>query len=126
MSMTQFTLRLPKRALQRIKNEASKKGLTVTDYILSNTDPDYSLSDNVLEVTDILKRLDSMPKDKVFNLESLYEKEEWTSFSTGSRISTGRLFYQSYDKGLYDLKDKVIFLGKNSANLATYKKIKNN
>lgn len=125
MSMTQVTLRLPKGALQRIKNQASKEGLTVTDYILSNTDPSYSINNNILEVSDILKRLDLIKKDQIFNLKSLYEKNKWTSFSTGSRISTGRLFYQSYDKGLYDLKDRIEFVGKDSANLATYKKIRN-
>lgn len=125
MSMTQVTLRLPKGSLQRIKNQATKEGLTVTDYILSNTDPDYSSEDNILELSDILKRIDLVKKDKPFSLKSLYEKNEWESFSIGSRISTGRLFYQSYDKGLYDLKDKIEFIGKNSANLTEYKKIRN-
>ena len=122
--MAQITLRLSDDKLLQLQQRSSELNLTVTDYLLSKAIPGYI--DEILTVDKILDKLDSIQKDEKFTLKSLYPKEIWESFTTGSRISTGRLFYQSYEKNLYNLKNRIEFLGKNSANLAIYKKLTDN
>ena len=119
--MAQITLRLSDEALLQLQQLSAESNLTVTDYLLSRAIPGYI--EDILTVDKILDKLDSFPAGEKFTLKSLYTKETWDSFTTGSRISTGRLFYQSYEKNLYNLKSRIEFLGKNSANLAVYKKL---
>ena len=125
MSMTQFTLRIPNETLKNIKGLASEEGSTLTDYILSKADPSYSENQNILQVTNILNKLDSVPDGENFSLRSLYEQDQWVEFSIGSRIATGRLFFQCYKNNSYNLQNRIEFIGKNAANLAEYKKLKN-
>lgn len=119
--MAQITLRLSDDMLEKVQQLADETNLTVTDYLLSKAVPGYI--DEILTVDKILDKLDSISKNDTFSLKSLYPIDIWESFTTGSRISTGRLFYQSYEKNLYNLKNRIEFLGKNSANLAIYKKL---
>lgn len=122
--MAQITLRLSDDMLEKVQQLADETNLTVTDYLLSKAVPGYI--DEILTVDKILNKLDSISKNDTFSLKSLYPIDIWESFTTGSRISTGRLFYQSYEKNLYNLKNRIEFLGKNSANLAIYKKVTDN
>ena len=122
--MAQITLRLSDDTLEKVQQLSDKENLTVTDYLLSKAVPGYI--DTILTVDKILDKLKSTSKDDTFSLKSLYPKDNWESFTTGSRISTGRLFYQAYEKNLYNLQTRIKFLGKNSANLAIYKKITDN
>ena len=122
--MAQITLRLSDDMLEKVQQLADETNLTVTDYLLSKAVPGYI--DEILTVDKILDKLDSISKNDTFSLKSLYPIDIWESFTTGSRISTGRLFYQSYEKNLYNLKNRIEFLGKNSANLAIYKKVTDN
>lgn len=122
--MAQITLRLSDDMLEKVQQLADETNLTVTDYLLSKAVPGYI--NEILTVDKILDKLDSISKNDTFSLKSLYPIDIWESFTTGSRISTGRLFYQSYEKNSYNLKNRIEFLGKNSANLAIYKKIKDN
>lgn len=122
--MAQITLRLSDDMLEKVQQLADETNLTVTDYLLSKAVPGYI--NEILTVDKILDKLDSISKNDTFSLKSLYPIDIWESFTTGSRISTGRLFYQSYEKNLYNLKSRIEFLGKNSANLAIYKKVTDN
>lgn len=121
--MAQITLRLSEDTLEKIQSLADSANLTVTDYLLSKAVPGYI--EDILTVDKVLDKLDSVQKNDSFSLKSLFPKDKWISFTTGSRISTGRLFYQSYEKNAYNLKNRIEFLGKNSANLAIYKKLTN-
>lgn len=122
--MAQITLRLSDDTLKKVQQLAKDANLTVTDYLLSKSVPGYT--DNTLTINKVLNKIDNLPKEEIFTLKSLFSKDMWGSFTSGSRISTGRLFYQSYDKNLYDLKNKIEFLGKDSSNLAKYKKLTDN
>lgn len=122
--MAQITLRLSDDTLKKVQQLAKDANLTVTDYLLSKSVPGYT--DNTLTINKVLNKIDNLPKEEIFTLKSLFSKDIWGSFTNGSRISTGRLFYQSYDKNLYDLKNKIEFLGKDSSNLAKYKKLTDN
>lgn len=122
--MAQITLRLSDDTLKIVQDLAKKENLTVTDYVLSKSVPGYI--DNILTVDNVIENLKSLPKGSVFSLKSLYEKEKWENFTSGSRISTGRLFFKSYDKDLYNLKNRIEFSGKTSANLAKYTKLTDN
>lgn len=122
--MPQITLRLSDDILKKIQSLADGENLTVTDYLLSKAVPEYI--EDILTVDKVLDKLDLKKKDERFSLKDLFEKDEWESFTTGSRISTGRLFYQAYEKNLYNLKNRIKFLGKNSANLAIYEKLTDN
>jgi hypothetical protein len=123
MSMTQFTIRIPNKVLNNIKQSAAEENLTITDYIISKSDPSYIEDQNILQIHSILKKIDLVPEGVLFSLKSLYDEDQWIKFSRGSRIATGRLFFKYYDENVDGLQNKIKFIGKNSANLAQYKKI---
>ena len=123
MSMTQFTIRIPNKVLNNIKQSAAEENLTITDYIISKSDPSYIEDQNLLQIHSILKKIDLVPEGVLFSLKSLYDEDQWIKFSRGSRIATGRLFFKYYDENVDGLQNKIKFIGKNSANLAQYKKI---
>lgn len=122
--MGQITLRIPDNILEKIQQSANEKKLTLTDLLILNSAPEYL--ENILTVNKVIDKISTIPVGSKFSLKSLYPIDVWTEFSTGSRISTGRLFFQSYDKNFDNLKSKIKFLGKNSANLAMYEKISDN
>lgn len=117
--MPQLTLRISEETLKKLQEYAYKRNLTVTDYVLSRAIPNYL--DEVLTVDKVLDKLTFKKSGDVFSLKDLFSKQEWESFSSGSRISTGRLFFQAYKKSDFNLKNIIEFIGKNSANLANYK-----
>ena len=123
MATTQLTIRIPNKVLSNIKQSASEVNLTMTDYILSKPDPYYLQEENILQIDSILKEVDLVPEGELFSLKSLYYEDKWIKFSRGSRIATGRLFFKYYDENVDNLKDKIKFIGKNSANLSQYKKL---
>ena len=49
MSMTQFTIRIPNKVLNNIKQSAAEENLTITDYIISKSDPSYIEDQNILQ-----------------------------------------------------------------------------
>ena len=123
MSLTQFTIRMPNKVLNNIKQAASEENLTITDFIISKSDPTYLEDQNILQIDSILKEISKLPEKSVFSLKSLYDEGKWINFSRGSRISTGRLFFRYYDENIDGLKKKIKFIGKNSGNLAQYEKL---
>jgi predicted transcriptional regulator len=119
--MPQLTLRISDETLKKLQEYANKRNLTVTDYVLSKAIPNYL--DEILTVDKVLAQLSTKKAGDIFSLKDLFSKQEWESFSSGSRISTGRLFFQAYKKNDFNLKSYIEFIGKNSANLANYKKL---
>jgi hypothetical protein len=123
MSTTQLTIRIPDKVFRNIKQSAAEANLTMTDYIISKADSSYLEEENILQIDSILKEIDLVPEGELFSLKSLYDEDKWIKFSRGSRIATGRLFFKYYNENIDNLKNKIKFIGKNSANLAQYKKI---
>ncbi|PFM11707.1 hypothetical protein COJ40_09110 [Bacillus cereus] len=119
--MPQITMRVSEKIYKKLNDEAKSKNLTLTDYLLSNSIPDYL--DDVLTVEMVLNRVTSLKSGEEFTLPSLFTENEWNNFKPGSRISTGRLFFQKLEKNSDNLKLQVKFLKKNSANLAIYQKL---
>lgn len=119
--MPQITMRVSDNIYKKLNDEAKSKNLTLTDYLLSNSIPNYL--DDVLTVAMVLERVSSLKSDKEFTIPSLFTDNEWNNFKPGSRISTGRLFFQELKKNSGNLQSQVEFLKKNSANLAIYRKL---
>ena len=119
--MAQITLRVSESDYKKLRSLADDSNLTLTDFLLSSALPNY-LSQK-LTVSKVLKKIRTKCSGDVFSLKDLFTSDEWSSFTPGSRISTGRIFYKSYTQNEFDLKDIVFFEGKNSANLATYRKL---
>lgn len=121
--MPQITLRVSESISKKLQDLADAKNLTVTDYLISQALPEYI--DEIVTVDKVLDKLSTKSIGDVFSIKDLFSSTDWNNFTPGSRISTGRLFYQAYDKNQFNLKSTVEFLGKNSANLAIYKKLTN-
>jgi hypothetical protein len=116
-----LTLRISEEAFRVLQENAEKSMLSVTDFVLSKTIPSYLLE--TLTIDKVLEKLKEEDVGTIVSLKDLFSSEEWGGFSAGSRIATGRLFFQAYEKNQYNLKKLVKFMGKNSANLAIYKKL---
>ena len=116
----EYSIRLTNELLSKLKVLANEESMTVSEYMLAKSIPDYA--EKLLTVKKIIEKIDCLASEEKFSLRDLYSQEEWLAFTIGSRISAGREFYKSYERNEYHLKDKVKFLGKNSANLALYKK----
>lgn len=117
MDNKKISINLTATQYQEIDKLAKESGQTITDWVISNlpiTQDNNVTLDMVREKINKLKILDE------FSLPSLFEKE-WIEFSKRSRLSMGRLFYNKVESGEID---NVKFIGKSSANLAKYKKIK--
>ncbi|WP_066501341.1 DUF1413 domain-containing protein [Abyssisolibacter fermentans] len=119
--MAQITLRVSESDYKKLQSLADESNLTLTDFLLSSALPNYL--GQKLTVNKVLERLSTKSSGDVFSLKDLFTSDEWSNFTPGSRISTGRIFYKSYTQNEFNLKNKVSFEGKNSANLAFYKKL---
>lgn len=118
--MAQITLRVSDEILEKLQSAANAENLTLTDFLLSKTFPTYL--NEILTIDKVLEKVSEVPSDTKFSLKSLFPSETWENFTPGSRISTGRLFYQAYKDNKFNLKSLIEFKGKNSANLAFYYK----
>lgn len=119
--MPQITLRVSESTLKKLQDQADDKNLTLTDYLISQSLPEHI--NDIVTVDKVISKLSSKKSGDVFSIRDLFSNNEWINFTRGSRISTGRLFFQTYDKNQFNLQSSIKFLGKNSANLAFYKKI---
>jgi predicted transcriptional regulator len=122
--MPQITLRVSDGTLKKLQEFADAKNLTVTDYIISQSLPNYI--DEILTIDKVLDKLLLKKAGDVFSIKDLFSASEWNGSTPGSHISTGRLFFQAYEKNQFNLQSRIEFLGKNSANLAIYKKLTDN
>ncbi|AKA72332.1 DUF1413 domain-containing protein [Clostridium scatologenes] len=122
--MPQITLRVSDGTLKKLQEFADAKNLTVTDYLISQSLPSYI--DEILTVGKVLDKLPSKKTDDVFSIKDLFSPSDWKNSTPGSHISTGRLFFQAYEKNQFNLQSRIRFVGKNSANLAIYKKLTDN
>ncbi len=119
--MPNINVRVTDEILLEIQQLAKAENLTITDFLLFKSLPNYGT--NILTVNMVLDRVKELEKGKVFAIPDLFTDEEWCKFSRGSRISTGRKFYEHLKHNENNFQKEVRFLKKNTANLALYKKL---
>lgn len=115
MNNKKISINLTAVQYQQINNLSKKNGQTITDWVISHLP---ITQENNLNLNTIKKEIDKLKVSEKFSLPSLFG-DEWVKFSKRSRLSMGRLFFNKVDSGEID---NIIFIGKNSANLAFYKK----
>ncbi|KOF56129.1 hypothetical protein AGR56_04205 [Clostridium sp. DMHC 10] len=122
--MPQITLRVSDEILRTLQTNADTENLTLTDYILCKSIPDYI--SGILTVGKVVAKIPCKKAGDTFSIKDLFSTSDWKNSTPGSHISTGRLFYEAYKKNEFNLKSRIEFVGKNSANLAIYKKLTDN
>lgn len=116
--MKRITLRVSDTEYNLIATKAQKNKMSITDCLVSSAIP--NIRANSLTLDNVIDKIQDLNSGEKFNLPDLFTDAEWTSFTTGSRISTGRKFYSALTKNDYNLMSIVKFLGKDSSNLAQY------
>ncbi|WP_041636080.1 single-stranded DNA-binding protein [Macrococcoides caseolyticum] len=124
MKNNQISLRFNEEEFKALQKKALADGRTASAYakevILNNlgivsTEKDLTLN----EVHEKAQKFDSK---KAFAIRDLFTDDEWGSFSKASRLSVGRLFFNSTkENGQYH--DYYRFVDKKSSNLAYYVKL---
>lgn len=116
--MRKISLTLSEEQFKEIRQFADQENTTITDYVIGKLPISQ---ENKLSMKEALHRAETT-QHRIFTLADLFEKEEWEGYTNGSRISVGRSFYKiTKEKKNSGIK----FIGKNSANLAVYEKIRN-
>lgn len=118
MNNKKISINLTATQYQEINKLAKESGQTITDWVISNLP---ITQDNNVTLDMVKEKISKLNVSEEFNLPLLF-KDEWKNgFSKRSKLSMGRLFYNKVESGEIE---NVKFIGKNSANLANYKKIK--
>lgn len=118
MNNKKISINLTATQYNEINELAKESGKTITDWVISNL-PITQENNVTLEM--VKEKISKLNISEEFNLPLLF-KDEWKNgFTKRSKLSMGRLFYNKVENGEID---NVQFIGKNSANLAKYKKIK--
>lgn len=103
---------------QEVSKLSEESGLTITDWVISKLP---ITQENSVTLEMVKEKIDTLNVMEEFSLPSLF-KDEWKDgFSKRSKLSMGRLFFNKVESGEINT---VKFIGKTSANLAKYKKIK--
>lgn len=92
-------------------SESERLGVTITDLVISKLP--VTQEKKVL-LSDVCARVNAL-QPGTFTIPSLYSKEEWSSFTKGSKLNVGK----SFNKKVAEL-DYIEFSHKNSANHAVY------
>ena len=111
--MPKISILLTDQQYEELSTLARKSGLTITDLVLSKLP---ITQEKKITLSDVLERIKNIPPCD-FSIPSLYDAQEWKSFTKGSKLTVGKQFY----KEVSNLKD-IEFLNKNSAKLAIYRK----
>lgn len=119
--MKQITVKVSDKVYDDIAQKAQKSKMSISDLLISSALPD--LRSNLLTLNEVLQKVNDLKSNEQFSIPSLFTPDEWKSYTNGSHISAGRMFYNSLMNNEYNLKYMVEFLGKNSKNLAQYKKL---
>ncbi|MBO5005476.1 MAG: single-stranded DNA-binding protein [Clostridia bacterium] len=112
-----ISINLTKDQYDEINKLAKGNEQTITDFVISNLP---IIQENNVTLDIVKEKISKLSVLEEFSLPSLFG-DIWISFSKRSRLSIGRLFYNKVTNGEID---NVEFIGKNSANLAFYRKIK--
>lgn len=117
----QVTLKIPTVIYTGILEQAEREKMTISDFLISSAVPNYKKS--ILTLDQVISAIQKKSSGDIFCLKDLFTASEWENTTDGSHISVGRMFYQAYQDGKYELDKTVKFLKKNSANLAQYQKL---
>lgn len=112
-----ISVNLTKDQYDQINELAKVSGQTITDFVISNLPIPQ---ENNVTLDMVREKISKLNVSEEFSLPSLFG-DVWIEFSKRSRLSMGRLFYNKVESREID---NVEFAGKNSANLAFYRKIK--
>ncbi len=100
---------------QNLQNLAETAGISLTDFVLQKLPITQEKKLQLKEIENALV----FQASGDFTIPSLFSFADWNSFSSGSRRATPKKFYKKVLAGDYP---GITFEGKNSANLAYYKK----
>ncbi len=118
--MASLNIRLTEEQLNKIKENANRKNMDVTTYVLGSCGVNDG---NDLTIDDLIDKVDKVPVGDQFIISSLYDYQTWCDFSRTSKMSVGRIFYKSLVENKFNLQEKIKFIRKNSANVAIYERI---
>lgn len=115
--MPKVSINLNETQYHELEQAALSAQQSLTNFIISKLP--ISSIDNVLTIELIKEKL----KNKTiieFTIPQLFTTERWSLFTKGSKLSTAKTFNKIIiNNGI----SNISYLGKNSKNLATYKKI---
>lgn len=96
---------------------SNNSNLTLSDYVISKLP---IIKEDKVTLSEVLLRVKNKVKvGEKFTIPSLFSKNEWESFTKGSRLTVGKQF----GRKISEIEDmKIAFLYKNGANLAIYKR----
>lgn len=117
MDNKKISINLTKDQYDEINELAKVSGQTITDFVISKLP---ITQENNVTLDMVKEKISKLNILEEFSLPSLFG-DIWIEFSKRSRLSMGRLLY---NKVTNKEIDNVEFIGKNSANLAFYRKIK--
>lgn len=112
-----MSVNLTKEQYKQINELAQASGQTITDFVISKLP---ITQENNVTLDMVKEKIRKLNVSEEFSLPSLFGNV-WIEFSKRSRLSMGRLFYNKVESREIE---NVEFIGKNSANLAFYRKIK--
>ncbi|AWZ48372.1 hypothetical protein C3495_05860 [Clostridiaceae bacterium 14S0207] len=82
---------------EEILQKSKINNQTVTDFILNNLPITHYTK---LTLNKINNKVNKLKKGKKFSIPELFDKTmEWDKFTKGSRLTVGKLFYQSVTQG---------------------------
>lgn len=119
--MPTVTIRVTQETLKEIHEKSKNANLTVSDFMLKSALPGYSTG--ILSIGEIIDRAMIKSHCETFTISDLFSDEEWGSFSIGSRLSAGRLFFKYWSNNTDNIKQSINFKGKNLRNSAVYEKL---
>ncbi len=118
--MANLNIRISEDHLNQIKTKAQNKNMTVTDYILNSCG--ITSASNQLTLQHVISQVNALPSGNEFSLRGLYPYNTWKNIIKTSKLSVGRLFYTAVTNKNFNLDNIVEFLGKDSSNIAFYRK----
>ena len=117
MENKKIRFNLTKEQNEEITKLAKSNGQTITDFVISNLP---ITQENNVTLDMVKEKISKLNTFEEFSIPSLFG-DTWINFSKRSKLSIGKLFYNKIKTGEIN---NVKFIGKSSANLALYKKIK--
>ena len=111
--MPKISILLTEQQYQELVTISKEHCLTITDLVLSKLP---ITQEKKITLSDVLEKIKNIPPGD-FTIPSLYAKDEWINFTKGSKLTVGKQFCKEVAT-----LENIEFLGKNSANLAIYRK----
>lgn len=121
MKNNQLSLRFNEEEFKALQEKALADGRTASAYAKEVILDDLGIvsTEEDLTLNEVHERAKKLNSEQTFSIPDLFTNEEWGAFSKASRLSIGRLFFNSTkENGQYH--DYYRFVDKKSSNLAYY------